>query len=497
MTSYESNILNHIQLAMSEPVRVCPIIKLLQYTKLKKGKVVPKQTIFNEKNMDTLKCSLYRKFRPMTFGLFAEDITIRMLRRQPWRNELSAVAACFGQTLPKNVSLDAFEKIGAWVETLGWNPDEIQTGEEWTYGAVQGHPDVVCGDTVYDIKTTQQWSKMRVNALLQVLAYLALGRALGRELNKIGIILPLQRKVLTYDLTDWDSTLYLSTLQEMAEKMQIGSGSAEDRMILTGYMTLAIGSHTRKIDGEVHRTLTEWVKPKILRTGNGMGLQAPHPTPVQIFLGGNVAKTFSVSDMDIAKSREIVEETGVQLFVHGPYSANLCDSPDSSPWFIDTFGKMLETTFAMGGKGVVIHCGKDKNDPQNGLDNMRRNLKALAERATVECPILLETSAGQGSETCTDPESFINMVKSVDDPRLAVCVDTCHVFSAGHDPMKFINALEVADIDIRLVHFNDSGVPCGACNDCHAFPGMGHIGTLKMNQIAEWCISREVPGVYE
>jgi deoxyribonuclease-4 len=93
---------------------------------------------------------------------------------------------------------------------------------------------------------------------------------------------------------------------------------------------------------------------------------------------------------------------------------------------------------------------------------------------------------------------FLDFVKGIADPRLRVCVDTCHVFACGHDPADYVRAAHAADPGLlKLIHFNDSATPCGSRLDRHAFCGQGHIGITKMTEIAELATATTIPLVIE
>ena len=92
---------------------------------------------------------------------------------------------------------------------------------------------------------------------------------------------------------------------------------------------------------------------------------------------------------------------------------------------------------------------------------------------------------------------FINFVDSFQDERLRVCIDTCHVFAAGHKPLEYIHKIQERKDLLKLVHYNDSATPCGSCVDRHAYMGMGHIGIEGMKAIAELCTSGKVPMLIE
>jgi deoxyribonuclease-4 len=164
----------------------------------------------------------------------------------------------------------------------------------------------------------------------------------------------------------------------------------------------------------------------------------------------------------------------------------------------------LEYARIIGFKGVVVHVGKSVGKhPGESIMRMRDNILSVLESASVDCPLLLETPAGQGTETLTGMEEFMDFVASIDDRRFGICVDTCHTFACGHCPLDYIqrcvsaSASASASSPLRLVHFNDSKTECGSRKDRHEYIGMGHIGIAKMGDIAELCHSNGIPMVVE
>ena len=150
----------------------------------------------------------------------------------------------------------------------------------------------------------------------------------------------------------------------------------------------------------------------------------------------------------------------------------------------------------MGARGVVVHVGKSTTQPlPEAMANMRANLLTALEHASPSCPILLETPAGQGTEVLRTSAEFAAFVADINDPRLRICVDTCHVFACGEDPEAYLAAMPPAYT--KLIHFNDSATPCGSCLDRHAFIGQGHIGIEKMTAVAIAGTSSATPMVIE
>ena len=219
--------------------------------------------------------------------------------------------------------------------------------------------------------------------------------------------------------------------------------------------------------------------------------------PYQIFLGGPQISKVAMNMGDIVAAKVEIESKNHKIFVHTPYILNLATVFEKESWQYELFKKNIQISVAMGCRGVVIHVGKHTKQPYKvAVETMRTNLAEFLQYATTECPILLETPAGQGTETLKPMDEFCEFVASFSDPRIRVCVDTCHVFACGHDPITYLKKLENEyDGLLKLIHFNDSQAICGSCVDRHAPVGEGHIGLSKMTEIAELC--KDIPKLIE
>lgn len=235
-----------------------------------------------------------------------------------------------------------------------------------------------------------------------------------------------------------------------------------------------------------------------LKTLLGTAKSLPESIPWQIFVGSPTRSTVSAKEDDMVQTKSHVSESNKRIFVHSPYLINLCTPVDevNEGWHMTLLKKNLEIARKSGFLGVVVHVGKStKRAESAALETMRKNILEALDSATPECPLILETPAGQGTELLTTPKQFLEFVKSIGDPRLKICIDTCHVFAAGHDPLDYLKATDTELI--RLIHFNDSKTSCGSCKDLHAHVGTGHIGFEKMRQIAEYCHENNLPMVIE
>lgn len=157
---------------------------------------------------------------------------------------------------------------------------------------------------------------------------------------------------------------------------------------------------------------------------------------------------------------------------------------------------------------LVMHPGAHLGAGEAaGLENIVRGLDE-AFRATRRSPvrIALENTAGQGSCLGHRFEHLQEIYDRVASPqRLAVCLDTAHLFEAGFDirqPQTWDAVLTEVDERLGLeqivaFHLNDSKTACGSRVDRHAGIGAGHIGKTAFRHIVNDPRLRGRPGCLE
>lgn len=347
-------------------------------------------------------------------------------------------------------------------------------------GHVQGHPDIVTSTRIFEIKLTGQLQKNWQDFLLQTYAYLSL----QPTVKSIHLVLPLQCRVWSAPAEEWSAQApkFLQILESASIKLQTTIAEQKKSADYILYK-FSIGSHTSKVKSIASTVST-----------------LDSNRPWQIFLGSTLSTKVNISSDDVARSAKIIHEKELKMFVHAPYLLNLATDPKTfDNYVVTSTRKHLSLANQMGFKGVVIHVGKYTfQDPKIARHYMIENIRACLDSASHSCPLLLETPAGQGSEMLTKWEEFMEFVAEIADERLRVCIDTCHVFAAGHCPVDYIQrTLEKYPGYLKLVHYNDSMDICGSCKDRHALVGTGHIGSVKMERIAEILQMADIPAVVE
>ncbi|HMM43947.1 MAG TPA: deoxyribonuclease IV [Thermomicrobiales bacterium] len=196
-----------------------------------------------------------------------------------------------------------------------------------------------------------------------------------------------------------------------------------------------------------------------------------------------------IADDEVVRFKAALDEHQIgPVVAHDSYLINLA-SPKDDLWekSIAAFREELERCELLGVPFLVTHPGSHTGSGTEA--GIARVIDAL-DRIHSDMPgltvvTLLETTAGQGSNLGSTFEELKAMLDGVKQPeRVAVCLDTCHIFVAGYDigsPEAYAETMDAFDrllgIDkIEALHFNDAKQPLGSKKDRHHLIGHGHIG---------------------
>lgn len=225
--------------------------------------------------------------------------------------------------------------------------------------------------------------------------------------------------------------------------------------------------------------------------------------PYQVFFTSRTAN-FKVDDSDILQTADFVKAHDAKLYVHTPYILNLCMEPgthEEPNYVVECLRKHLKTGTAMGLKGVIVHVGKSTTKPlDEAMKNMHTNIIQSLDDASPACPLLLETPAGQGTETLTTLADFMGFAVGFKDNRFGICVDTCHVFATGTLPVDYLTPIlnnSAWRPLLKLVHFNDSKAVLGAHVDRHAPLGTGYISKDQLLECAKLATQNNIAMIIE
>ena len=214
-----------------------------------------------------------------------------------------------------------------------------------------------------------------------------------------------------------------------------------------------------------------------------------------VAMGANTMQFFSrnprgsnfkiYTEEEISRFQEIRKEHHFgPLLAHAPYTLNLASDKEK----VYDFARMviredIARMDALGIEYLVFHPGSHTGiGTEAGIQNIIAGLNQ-AITGEEKITVLLETMSGKGSEIGVTFEELQAIREGLTHPeRVGVCLDTCHVFSAGYDIVNHLDeVLEEFDRVLGLpllkaIHLNDSMMPFGAHKDRHATIGDGKIG---------------------
>ncbi len=221
-------------------------------------------------------------------------------------------------------------------------------------------------------------------------------------------------------------------------------------------------------------------------------------------------KTFTPSEINSFK--EALNFSALykdQLASHSSYLINLC-SPDS-----ETLAKSRQSFLsevhrcdALGISFLVFHPGSHLGKGEEwGLNRISESLVwTLESSPESKVKLLLETTAGQGTNigyTIAHLRKIMELVNLTE--RLAICLDTCHMFAAGYEIRSIKGYNETMDLieneiglqHVCMFHLNDSKKELGSRVDRHEVIGKGKIGEDFFTILVNDERFSNVPGILE
>ena len=212
-------------------------------------------------------------------------------------------------------------------------------------------------------------------------------------------------------------------------------------------------------------------------------------------LGGNTFQYFSRnpqggkarewSQSDFESFIEYAKNNGIEVILtHAPYTLNCASAKEEVRDFayicmnddikrLENFDNALYNFHPGSHTGI----GVDK-----GIEYIIEILNKIIY-PEMKTTILLETMSGKGSEVGRSFEELKRIIDGVKyNDKLGVCLDTCHVFSAGYDIVNNLDGVldefdRIIGLDrLKAIHLNDSMMPFNSNKDRHTKIGEGTIG---------------------
>ncbi len=172
------------------------------------------------------------------------------------------------------------------------------------------------------------------------------------------------------------------------------------------------------------------------------------------------------------------------LLGHAPYTLNACSSDPRIREFAQiVMTEDLRALEFLPNNFYTFHPGSHVGQGiETGIDLIAGLLNQILqpEQTTM---VLLETMSGKGSEVGSSFKELKQIFDRVNlTEKMGVCLDTCHVYSAGYDIADHLEqVLEeftrwIGIERLKAIHLNDSMTPFNSKKDRHARIGEGTIG---------------------
>ena len=399
--------------------------------------------------------------------------------------------------------------------------------------------------SVVDIKSVMKPSTNCVAHMAQVCSYAALLLSQGKKVDYIGIYYPLQKSPVVLMELDpqWDHKPLLDYLNSKAISMsglqasglQVSGlqafGLQANDLFIAEYMNnlklCLSGSTALDLNSFTNRAIFNILPPEVgshIPGCSGLydSLCQYNRFPVQAFLTG---RTGTFPTYDIPKLKAKIAENGQPAFSHLPYYINLCKPqtskyPDPMESIYHGVIREMKVAADIGMSGCVVHVGKYIKALNfiydEAFDKAKYYTLWILCNITPSCPLLLETPAGQGTETLTHVDDFIAFYQEViadypdyykqvykkdpeDECPFALCIDTCHVYSSGQKISEYITRIvdKLGVEVIRLIHYNDSKTPFGSKVDRHERICQGHIPPEELYWVYQFAVKNNIPMVTE
>jgi deoxyribonuclease IV len=207
------------------------------------------------------------------------------------------------------------------------------------------------------------------------------------------------------------------------------------------------------------------------------------------FFSGN-PKTYRVGKIDAPALQTFAAARAAAgmgpVAIHTSYLINLASE---DPKTVGNSLRLLKNELAVAATGDVAyvntHLGSyGKRDRDEGFACVVEALESALEDIRPGVFLVIENSAGAGQLCGGTIEELGRIVRAIDHPQLAFCLDTAHSWAAGYEidsrdgVERFFDLVErELGLDkVVMFHFNDTQIPLGGHRDRHWHIGEGLIG---------------------
>lgn len=215
---------------------------------------------------------------------------------------------------------------------------------------------------------------------------------------------------------------------------------------------------------------------------------------------GSRAKKIDTGDIGRFLSLAGANDFGL-LLAHAPYTLNPCSADPKVSRFAalvlkEDLALMEHLPHNLYNFHPGCHVGQGEESAIGQIAGQLNAVLTPGQTTTV----LLETMSGKGSEVGKTFEELAAIIERVElEEKTGVCLDTCHVYSAGYDLVHRLDeVLEQFERTLglkrlRAIHLNDSMTPFDSRKDRHEKLGRGSLGEDALIRLINHPQLRDLP----
>ncbi len=245
-------------------------------------------------------------------------------------------------------------------------------------------------------------------------------------------------------------------------------------------------------------------------------------------IGGNCLQIFSSSPRgwNFAKPNEdeikqfLILNSKLSInpiYFHASYLVNLADDGRIGYMSKMSLISELNLTPKLGIKGSIIHLGSFKEKKQLPIENyliddrpqdnkykvLIANIREILDKIPKESLFIIENAGNR--KIGQTLEEISQIVKDVNNKRVRLCLDTCHLFSNGYrfsndkELDLFLDKLEKLDLldKLEVWHVNDSRDEFNSGHDRHENIGQGKMNVEEFKILLNHSKTKSYPFIIE
>lgn len=232
-------------------------------------------------------------------------------------------------------------------------------------------------------------------------------------------------------------------------------------------------------------------------------------------IGGNCLQIFSASprrwsfpkinNQQISLFVKLKKQLKINpIYFHASYLINLADEEKIGHLSKMSLISEMKIAPLLKIKGSIVHLGSYKNQVASIKNQVLiKNIKDVLEKTPKDSLFIIENAGNR--KIGQTLEEISQIIKDVDNPRVKLCLDTCHLFSNGYkfgnnkELDDFLDKLDKLDLldKLEVWHLNDSRDEFNSGADRHQNIGQGTIGINEFSTLLNHPKTKNYPFIIE